>query len=200
MEWRQLLRRAQRSGARLGFCSLPSSPLSAAQSCGGVGGRHPCRVGNHGLGLVLCMHLGGCAADVRRLHKCRAVQSLQKSFPGCAEPTQPLACSAVARLKQNTCGSRQLGLGLVFFSGQCYLEMDALLVIFSSQVPDFKMIAKFIAFPPPFYCPRSSDPWGFALLCKGAAGLGLPSLWESSSFGGGSCLGFARPPPLWCCH
>lgn len=32
------------------------------------------------------------------------------------------------------------------------------------------MIAKFIA-SPPFYCPRIGDPWGFALLCKGAAWL-----------------------------
>lgn len=132
------MRRAQRSRARLRFCSLPPAPLSGMlaleiraklQRCGSW---HPCRVGNHGLVLVLCMHLRGCAADACRSHKCRAVQSLRRSFAGCAEPTQPTVCSAVARLKQNTCGSRQLGFGV--FSGQCYLEMDAVLVMFSGQV------------------------------------------------------------------
>jgi len=48
--------------------------------------------------------------------------------------------------------------------------MDALLAMLIRQVPDFKMIAKFIA-SPAFYCPWSGDPWGFALLCEGAAWL-----------------------------
>lgn len=162
--------------------------------------RHPCRVGNYRLALVLCVHLGGCATDVCRFHKCRAVRSLRKSFPSCAEPQQPVVCSAVACLKQNTCGSRQLGFGLGFFSGQCYLEMDGLLVIFSRQVPDFKMIAKFIACPPLFIVPGVVT-FGALLCCaKGKPGSGLPSLWESTSFGGGFCLGFAQPPPLRCCH
>lgn len=146
--------------------------------------------------LVLCVRLGGCAADVCHSHKCRAVQSLWKSSPGCAEP---VVCLAAACLKQNTCGSRHLGFGI--FSGQCYLEMDALLVMFSRQVSDFKMIAKFIASPHTFYCPRSSDPWGFALLCKGAAWLrpAFP-LGEGILRWRGSYLGFSRPPLLQCCH
>ena len=113
----RLLRQAQRSGARLGFCSLPPAPLSgtpALEMSAKPQSRrswHPCRVGNYGRVLVLCVRLGGCAADVCCLHKCWAVQSLWKSFPGCAERKQPVACSAMEHLKQNTCRSRQLGFG-----------------------------------------------------------------------------------------
>lgn len=95
-------------------------------------------------------------------------QSLWKSFPGYA------ACSVLSHGTSQTKCLQVQAAGVWVFSGQCHLEMNALLVMLSGQVSDFKMIAKFIA-SPPFYCPWSGDPWGFALLCKGAAWLLRPA-------------------------
>lgn len=107
---------------------------------------------------VACTNAGLCSP-------CR------RAFPVVWSPSS-LWCAQLWHASNKTpAGPGSWGLGWFFFSGQCYLEMDGLLVIFSRQVPDFKMIAKFIASPPPFYCPRSGDLWGFALLCKGEAWL-----------------------------
>lgn len=172
------------------FCSL--QPVF-----GNTGDERCCRDAGASILVMLgigcsCWHRACIWVAVPQASSARtnAVQSLWKSFLGCAA-----ACSAVAHRKQNTYRSGQLVFG--FFAGQRYLEMDALLMIFSQGVPDFRMIAKFIAFPL-FIVPRVVTLGALLCCAQGRLGSGLPSLWESPSFSGSSYLGFAWPTPLRC--
>lgn len=90
------------------------------------------------------------------------MQSLWKSFPGSVEPRQPTVCSS-----KTPVGPGSWGLGLftsVLLRKECsHCDVQQANIWLQDDCQVYCLS--------PFCCPRSGDPWGFALLCKGEAWL-----------------------------